>query len=89
MNREKNMGNIKKQVMTILRKNKLNDNIKEVPDLFGIDEDGNYYHMIIDYPGTLYKQIVNLNSDEEFVKYIVKEIIYDNRKPKYIYNSKK
>ena len=62
--------------MEIIRSNKLNDDIKEIPDIFGIDKNG-YYHMVLDYPGTRYKQIVNLRDDDEFVKYIVKETIYE------------
>ena len=68
---------IKKMAMEIIRKNSLNDDIKEIPDIFGIDDEGNYYHMVLDYPGVRYKQIVNLKSDEEFIKYIVKETIYE------------
>ena len=71
------MDKIKNEVIIILRKNKLNEDIKEIPNIFGIDEDGNYYHMVIDYPGIRYKQILNLENDNEFVKYIVKETIYE------------
>ena len=77
MNKEELMNEIKKQALMILRNNKLNDDIKDIPDIFGIDEDGNYYHMVLDYPGTRYKQILNLNNDDEFIKYIVKETIYE------------
>ena len=68
---------IKKMAMEIIRKNSLNDDIKEIPDIFGIDDEGNYYHMVLDYPGVRYKQIVNLKSEDEFIKYIVKETIYE------------
>ena len=74
---DKEMIQIKDRAMKILRKNKLNDDIKEIPDIFGIDEEGNYYHMVLDYPGIRYKQILNLENDEEFIKYIVKETIYE------------
>ena len=71
------MNIIKEKAMSILRQNKLNDDIKSIPDIFGIDEKNNYYHMVWDYPGCRYKQEVILNSDEEFVRYIVKETIYE------------
>lgn len=77
MNNEQRMKIIKNNAMKILRNNKLNDDIFEIPNLFGIDEKGCYYHMVLDYPGTRYKQIVNLKSDDEFVRYIVKETIYE------------
>lgn len=77
MDREQIMMSIKNKAMEILRKNKLNDDIKEIPNIFGIDEEGNYYHMVLDYPGIRYKQVVNLKNDEEFIKYIVKETIYE------------
>ena len=77
MDREQIMNLIKEKAMAIIKTNKLNADIKEIPDIFGIDENGNYYHMVLDYPGTRYKQILNLQNDEEFVRYIVKETIYE------------
>ena len=77
MDNEQIMIQIKNKAMEILRKNKLNDDIKEIPNIFGIDEEENYYHMVLDYPGIRYKQVVNLKNDEEFIKYIVKETIYE------------
>ena len=77
MNKEQIMIQIKNKAMEIIRKNKLNDDIKEIPNIFGIDEFGNYYHMVLDYPGIRYKQVLNLSSDDEFIKYIVKETIYE------------
>lgn len=71
------MNEIKAKAMQILRQNKLNDDINNIPDIFGIDEDGNYYHMVLDYPGVRYKQIVNLDDDTAFIKYIVRETIYE------------
>ena len=73
------MNEIKAKAMQILRQNKLNDDINNIPDIFGIDEDGNYYHMVLDYPGVRYKQIVNLDDDTAFIKYIVRETIYEKR----------
>lgn len=77
MNSKQRMNQIKKQAMLILRQNKLNDDIKEIPNIFGIDKNGLYYHMVLDYPNTRYKQILNLKDDNEFIKYIVKETIYE------------
>ena len=77
MKKTDRMFEIKKKALSILRKNKLNDDIKKIPDIFGIDEDGNFYHMVLDYPGTRYKQIVNIKDEDEFVKYIVRETIYE------------
>ena len=77
MKKSERMFEIKKKALSILRKNKLNDDIKKIPDIFGIDEDGNFYHMVLDYPGTRYKQIVNIKDEDEFVKYIVRETIYE------------
>lgn len=79
MNKETRIDEIKKRAMDILRKNKQNDDIKDIPNLFGIDENDNYYHMVLDYPGTRYKQMVNLKNDDEFVRYIVKETIYEKK----------
>lgn len=76
----KRMIEIKKEVMNILRQNKLNNDIKEVPNIFGIDKEGKYYHMVLDYPGKRYKQILNLKNDNEFIKYIVKETINEKRR---------
>lgn len=74
-NNDKRMNNIKEEAMKILKKNKINDDINEIPNIFGIDEKNNYYHMVWDYPRCRYKQVVNLKNDEEFIKYIVKETI--------------
>ncbi len=77
MNKEQVMIQIENKAMEILRRNKLNDDIEKIPDIFGIDEDGNYYHMVLDYPGIRYKQVLSLQNDDEFIKYIVKETIYE------------
>ena len=75
MDNTKRMEIIKEKAMEILRKNKLNDDIREIPDIFGIDEEGEYFHMVWDYPGTRYKQHLNLEDDNAFIRYIVKATI--------------
>lgn len=75
-----NINEIKKKALEILRKNKNNDDITEIPDLFGIDEDGKYYHMVVDYPGKYYKRVLNIDNEEDFIKYILKQVIYEKRR---------
>lgn len=59
-----------------------NPEIKSIPDLFGIDENGEYYHMVWDYPGKYYKQHLNMKNQEEFIRYMVRETIEEKRSKK-------
>lgn len=79
MNQDKRINYIKEEAMKVLRKNKLNDDIKEIPDIFGIDKEG-YYHLVWDYPGKRYRQGLKMKNDNEFIKYIVRETINEKRR---------
>lgn len=77
ISRAYDMNYIKRKALDIL--NEKNPDIKEIPDIFGIDENLKYYHMVIDYPNKRYKQVLNIESAEDFIKYIVRETIYEKR----------
>ena len=65
---------IKQKALEII--NKKRPKIDKIPDLFSI-EDGECYHMVWDYPGKYYKQHLNIHTEGDFIKYIVRETTND------------
>ena len=70
--KHKKIENIYNKALKRIQKE--NASIHKIPEIYGIDNEG-YFELVWDYPGKYYHQTLNIESDEEFIQYIVKETI--------------